>query len=417
MFTFGREVAWHRRIANFLTIVNTYMLYDSNMNSPKNNHHIFEMDYLRGLAILFVISVHVSFIWPEMETITFLSLLYMSIHSFSQVAVPLFVFISGFVLYLNYQKNFPILTFYKKRFLSVVPQYLIFSTLYIVFFMGLKYLNLAYVTGEHNFSLRNIVIYYLTGGASLQMWFFVLIIELYVLYPILARFCQTIFASKKTTVIFLFILFLLPFFYHNESFILHNLDQNIPFHSLIWTTGLVFLHYLFYFITGMYFSLKYNDMKEFIHNIPLKMYLIPLLFFNILGVIFLVGAGIPEKIQFIELPSFIIIGSWIFSFIEPLFFLIIFLLLFVLVLNLNTTEFFSRYLKRIGDFSFGIFLVEVFFLTSVTIILGKINFTPYNYLYFPVVFLSTLLLSIVTIMVIRKVPFSQYIIGKIRDED
>ena len=373
------------------------------------------MDYLRGLAILFVISVHVSYVWPEMEAITFLSFLYMSIHSFSQVAVPLFVFISGFVLYLNYQKNFSILTFYKKRFLSVVPQYLIFSTLYIVFFMFLTYLNVAYETGAHIFSLGDIVIGYLTGDASLQMWFFVLIIQLYILYPILARFCQTIFASKITTAISLFILFLLPFIYHNEAFVLHSLDHTMPLHSFFWNTGLIFIHYLFYFITGMYVSLKYNDIREFIHKIPLKTLLIPLLFFNILGIIFLVGSGIPEKIQFIAYPSFITFGSQFFSFIEPLFYLNIFLLLFIFVLNLNKTEFFSRCLKRIGDFSFGIFLIEVFFLILVTIILEKINFTSYNYLYYPIVFLSTLLLSVVSIIVIRKVPFSQYIIGKIRD--
>jgi peptidoglycan/LPS O-acetylase OafA/YrhL len=123
----------------------------------------------------------------------------------------------------------------------------------------------------------------------------------------------------------------------------------------------------------------------------------------------------PEKFQFIAYPSFITLGSQIFSFIEPLFYLNIFLLLFIFVLNLNKTEFFSRCLKRTGEFSFGIFLIEVFFLTSVTIMLEKINFTSYNYLFYPIVFLSTLLLSVVSILVIRKIPFSQYIIGKIRD--
>ena len=338
-----------------------------------------------------------------MHSISFLYFLYISIQSFSEVAVPLFIFISGFVLFINYQRNFSLVTFYKKRFLSVVPQYLFFSTFYLLFFMFLTYLNLQYRTGPVNFSTKDIGFDYLTGNAALQLWYFMLIIQLYILYPILAYFCQTIFMSKIKTGMFLFILFLIPFFHQSGFF------------DFFWNSGLIFLEFLFYFILGMYVSFKYYEMKDIIHKIPLKTLFIPLLFFNFLGIFFYMGMEDPKYIQFIGSPSFIIIGSQIFSFFEPIFYCIIFLLFFIFVLNLNENKIFSKCLKRIGDLSFGIFLIDVLFFTFITIILEKVNFTCNNYLYYLIVFFFTLILSIVSILLIRKLPFSQYIIGKIRD--
>jgi len=387
---------------NFLIIIVIDSICVSNLNAQKNNY-IFEMDYLRGLAILLVISVYVSSVFTGMNATSFLYFLYISIDTFSEAAVPLFIFISGFVLFLNYQRNFSLVTFYKKRFLSVVPQYLIFSTFYLVFFMCLTYLNLQYQTGPVTFSLKDIFYDYLTGNASFQLWFFTLIIQLYIVYPLLAYFCRTIFLSKTQTGVFLCILFLIPFFQHNGFF------------DFFWNSGLIFLEFLFYFILGMYVSSKYYDIKDFIHKLSLKTFLIPLLFFNILGVFFSIGKEDPEYIQSIGSPSFITLGTRIFSFFEPVFYGIIFLLLFVLVLNLDETEFFSKCLRRLGDLSFGIFLIDVMYITLIPVIAEEFNFTFNNYLYYPIVFLSTLILSVVSILVIRKLPFSEYIVGKIRD--
>jgi surface polysaccharide O-acyltransferase-like enzyme len=277
--------------------------------------------------------------------------------------------------------------------------------------MFLAYLKLTYPNGPTTFSIKSILIDYLTGGASFHLWFFVLILQLYILYPLLAPFCHTIFTSKIKTALFLLILFLIPFLYQNEFFIFHNADTASEFYD-VWNEALIFFRYLFYFVTGMYISLKFNDFKDFIRKINLKRFLIPLLFFNILGIIFYIKSGVP-KIN--GNPALIDIGFQIFSFFEPIFYLLIFLMLFTFVLNMKKTELFSQYLKKIGNFSFGIYLIEVFFLTLLSMISGKINFTYDNYLYYPVVFSLTLLLSIMSIVLIRKLPFSQYIIGKIRD--
>jgi len=58
-----------------------------------------EIVYLRAIAILAVISIHISAIFTSMDQITLLTFLYISADVLSHLGVPLFVCISGFVLY------------------------------------------------------------------------------------------------------------------------------------------------------------------------------------------------------------------------------------------------------------------------------------------------------------------------------
>ena len=73
-----------------------------------------EINILRAFAILAVISIHVSAYFTHMGTINGLAALYMSIDVLSHFAVPLFIAISGFVLYNKYFDDIDIKRFYKK---------------------------------------------------------------------------------------------------------------------------------------------------------------------------------------------------------------------------------------------------------------------------------------------------------------
>ena len=75
---------------------NVGILGDSTKMAQQKTHYYSEMNYLRGFAILSVISIHISDYFTEMTNINLLTVLYMAIDAFSQAAVPAFVFISGF---------------------------------------------------------------------------------------------------------------------------------------------------------------------------------------------------------------------------------------------------------------------------------------------------------------------------------
>lgn len=142
-----------------------------------------EIIVLRAFAILAVISIHVSAYFTYMSTLTALTVLYMSIDVFSSFAVPLFVFVSGFVLYNKYSGDIDLKSFYIKRLKSVLPQYLVFST----FYLGVTYIGGIVLDKSINLDVLHIVYRYLTGGCFYHLWFFVLILQLYLLYPAIVR--------------------------------------------------------------------------------------------------------------------------------------------------------------------------------------------------------------------------------------
>ena len=65
------------------------------METTGSTEYFPEIVYLRALAILAVISIHVSTVFYEMDSTGFLAFLYMSLYIFSDFAVPLFICISG----------------------------------------------------------------------------------------------------------------------------------------------------------------------------------------------------------------------------------------------------------------------------------------------------------------------------------
>ncbi|RNI14125.1 acyltransferase [Methanohalophilus sp. RSK] len=138
-----------------------------------------EINYLRGFAILAVIAIHVSASFTKMEDIDSLALSYMTIDAFTHFAVPAFVFVSGFVLYNKYPQKTEWKAFYRKRLNSIVPQYFFVSSFYMIaLFFGAKFLNKPI-----NMDLISVLYRYLTGGAFYHLWFFVLIIQIYLVYP------------------------------------------------------------------------------------------------------------------------------------------------------------------------------------------------------------------------------------------
>ena len=186
------------------------------MTQQKTNYYS-EINYLRGLAILSVISIHISDYFTEMNNINLLTSLYMVIDALSQAAVPAFIFVSGFVLYNSYNANFKIVPFYVKKLKYILPPYIIFSAFYIIFDSRLN-------DTSFNFNLMDILTKYLTGGAYYHLWFFILIISLYILFPLVVNIF-TYFKNKNKITLFLVIAFIVGVigrFNFGEDFLFQN---------------------------------------------------------------------------------------------------------------------------------------------------------------------------------------------------
>ena len=129
-------------------------------------------DTLRGIAILMVVAIH-TFIACEFDN--FQSICAISMREIFNVAVPLFLAISGFFIgRKKFESNYQIITFWKKQ----IPKVYI-PTL----FWSVPYLTLALY---HQQSLLKNILVFLLCGYSIY-YFIALIIQCYLLLPFIQK--------------------------------------------------------------------------------------------------------------------------------------------------------------------------------------------------------------------------------------
>src|SRR5690606_32582239 len=107
---------------------------------------------------------------------------------FSHIGVPIFVFVSGFVLAIKYRNQFSLKSFFKKRIPRILIPYLTFSFFYLLLFIFLSGSQLIQNQMELSQLTINALLFRLISGtAHYHLWFMILILELYVLYPIIIK--------------------------------------------------------------------------------------------------------------------------------------------------------------------------------------------------------------------------------------
>ncbi|MDD4620297.1 MAG: acyltransferase [Methanosarcina sp.] len=109
--------------------------------SIQQTKRIEEIDYLRGFAILAVVAIHTSANFTKIQNVNLLLTINVIIDVFSHFAVPLFIFISGFVLSIKYKGQFSQKIFLQKRAKSILLPYIIFSTLYLLYRISFSAIN------------------------------------------------------------------------------------------------------------------------------------------------------------------------------------------------------------------------------------------------------------------------------------
>lgn len=135
-----------------------------------------ELDWLRALAALTVVAIHVTGSY-----VSFLSAAYYANHV-ARFAVPLFIIISGFALqYSSGRKTVYPLPFYQRRLDRILWPYLLWTLFYILLVPFLLGQGLPHV------SWRDAGRHLLWGTGSYHLYFLPIIIQLYLLFPILSR--------------------------------------------------------------------------------------------------------------------------------------------------------------------------------------------------------------------------------------
>jgi peptidoglycan/LPS O-acetylase OafA/YrhL len=151
---------------------------------PKPQARVVELDILRAVAIIIIIFSHLSYFLPTVKLSNF-TLDPVASASITSFGIALFLFISGFVLYLNHpslsQRN-RLTDFFKKRVLRIFPLYWLSLALWFV--MGQQFASrldaLVIILGLQGFLSPRFSSDFTTGW-----WFIGVIVVLYAIYPLI----------------------------------------------------------------------------------------------------------------------------------------------------------------------------------------------------------------------------------------
>lgn len=329
--------------------------YEREKGDNMSKRKLGEIEILRGIGFLAVVLQHVIagvFYLPgiDLQSITVVTLLL----GLSRFAVPLFVFITGLVLFYNYDRQMNYYTFIKKRFVQVIIPYILATLLYYV------WVSLLGKTSPLNLSHEAIKLgqLILTGKASYHLWFMVMIIPFYVLFP-LFRFIlskeRKFITNLVTVVVFFMISFLLVYALRNGLLSVHNafLDTISPYYDRN------FLFWSFYFVVGGFAGIYYDQSKSVLKrlhwpNLGLLLILTGLVYKDIVQINAAQGTNNFQLSAYVTLP------------LKPFMMLMIISLLigiFQIAEGLARKEnMIVRTLKTCGAYSFEAYLIHAFVL-------------------------------------------------------
>ncbi|MFX1276299.1 MAG: acyltransferase [Promethearchaeota archaeon] len=345
--------------------------------------NIWEIEILRGFAIFTVVIFHVTFFLTSISILSPLIIVLMFLNVLFGFGVPLFIFLSGFVLSFRYHhsKNYSLLHFYKKRFLILLPPYFIAAIVYMIYFKNYEILSIFY-----------------PQSVSPHFWYIPLIMFFYILYPLFSKIVHK-FTKRASLVITIF--FIVQFI----SIIIEVLFK-LP--SILEHSG--------YFILGMYVYEYYEKFKEKVrinYKILIKVALLILISIIIHTYVFYIVYI--NRINFNNNRLFYIFYTVSFAYVATIVYTLLILLLLFLALNIKERSSFKRSIfSNLGKYSYGIFLYHYVILLVFYDIFIMLGFNREYYLFYIILFLASIASSTLLIYLISLLPFHQYAIGKIR---
>ncbi|MCR8634889.1 acyltransferase [Paenibacillus radicis (ex Xue et al. 2023)] len=139
-----------------------------------------EIQYMRGFAFLAVVLQHAIGHYAYLPEAGLQDGVMLAVFLIAaKFAVPLFIFITGLVLFYNYKEDIAYGAFVWKRCKDIVLPYAVWSIVYALIFGG-DHLELWKET-------KQIALYLFTGTACYHLWYVAMVIQLYFLFPLIQK--------------------------------------------------------------------------------------------------------------------------------------------------------------------------------------------------------------------------------------
>lgn len=227
-------------------------------NTRQSRPHIYELDPLRATTALVVISVHALFFTLILEKTTLgteiQNALIISVHYTREM----FMFVTAFALvYVYYGRPFATDRFYKRRAIGVLIPYCVWSIIYVL--LGPR-------QPSSGAFIKTAVIDIIDGQAAYQLYYILLTLQFYILFPLILPFVGYIKKHPWATLAISFVLELLILYADY-----HTLQRGVGLQNPFWhfiasyQESIVFI-YQFYFILGMVAALYMNEIRDFLRR-------------------------------------------------------------------------------------------------------------------------------------------------------
>lgn len=360
-----------------------------------------EVEYLRGFAALAVIAVHVSMNYTRIGGVNLLALTDVFVYITAHFAVPVFIFISGWVLAARYAGAYSVPDFYRRRARTILPPYLFFTALYL----------LVVVEGTIEFAgvptPDAVVEALLLGTAAYNLWFFVLIIQLYLLYPLIARGYDFFDRAGAAFYLLLALLFLQVFW---------NAGAHLmgAFAGPEWYTVLIrlFPSHLFYFILGIHVARHTDRARSTLRSLPPA----GVLAAAGLGALLIGGIWVASMLHYGSLAGSTLAVFCIYRLIEPLYYVPVIAVLVLAAWRLDAAGGrLSGASRSFGEHSYGIYLIHPLVIAVCAAAWTSLTGLSWaDWLTYPVIFLVTAAVSYGAVRVVSVVPYAGYLVGESR---
>lgn len=241
--------------------------------------HIDELYYIRAIAALGILIIHATGTFALHSEFNSKAM-YLGViaNQFFRFGSPIFMMISGLVLFYNYRSmdEFDPKGFYKKKLLYIVIPYILWS---IIYFVYKDYYNATPFTFDR---IRILVAEVLSGNVFSHLYFMVLILQFYIVLPLFIKIL--IKPMKENPIKLTLILFSLQAIILIYGRYFRNLNAKgivRLFNIYYWKS---IFGWFFYFLGGGILGIHYDKIVEFIEtNIK------PLFLFYIITICFYLG--------------------------------------------------------------------------------------------------------------------------------
>lgn len=339
----------------------------------KANQYINEIHFLRAIACLFVLFVHVSANYYSKNGNEFNEITQF-FNQIGRFGTPIFAVISGFLLFLQVRnKGFDLKRFYHSRMVKIGMPFLIWSVFYLVFMKIV--LKADIFTGWKSFLFG-----FAMGESYYHLYFMSIVFQFYLIFPIL----QLVKSKVGWWILLILALALNVYFVNFYSPETKNLVTELL------TQRAIFTKWVFFFIFGGFLAYHWESIQRIGKKIDWFGYVI----FGGLVVIavyeYKLKGSIPNNrwANMVNIPvmTLAVIGMY---------------------QSLRKVEWLEKFFETLGNLSMGIYLVHplVIFLYSRTLPNGA-----WTTVTFPIILGLVLVTSILVIRGIQLLPLNQYIV-------